>query len=316
MKLSRIATATAACAMLVLSACSSSSVSAPTQAPSLVSASSGSSASSTSTTPAESPSSTSSSISPSAESPTPSGAPPATEAPAPAEDLAVIGESCGLLYGKDYLEATLVAGSITCSDMIAVFEQDMAENSMDVRLTDHQVGNFTCRTNDWDTALQQGIGTQCSTGDNGTTIISKLNSKASSVDGRSPNLFTLPDGPATIASGADYQHTIGPRQPDTVAFFVNNISCYIIADGTASCKGYESATKKHFWFSKAGYGEVIDQPGYGEGMATAQKELPQNTLLDANGARCARELDDTISCTNADGSYFSYGPHGFMDQYQ
>lgn len=316
MKLSRIATATAACAMLVLSACSSSSVSAPTQAPSLVSASSGSSASSTSTTPAESPSSTSSSVSPSAESPTPSGAPPATEAPAPAEDLAVIGESCGLLYGKDYLEATLVAGSITCSDMIAVFEQDMAENSIGVRLTDHQVGNFTCRTNDWDTALQQGIGTQCSTGDNGTTIISKLNSKASSVDGRSPNLFTLPNGPATIASGADYQHTIGPRQPDTVAFFVNNINCYIIADGTASCKGYESATKKHFWFSKAGYGEVIDQPGYGEGMATAQKELPRNTLLDANGAKCARELDDTISCTNADGSYFSYGPHGFTDQYQ
>lgn len=316
MKLSRIATTTATCAMLALSACSSSSVSAPTQAPSLVSASSGTSASSTSTTPAESPSSISSSVSPSAESPTPSGAPPATETPAPAEDLAVIGESCGLLYGKDYLEATLVAGSITCGDMIAVFEQDMAENSMDVRLTDHQVGNFTCRTNDWDTALQQGIGTQCSTGDNGTTIISKLNSKASSVDGRSPNLFTLPDGPATIASGADYQHTIGPRQPDTVAFFVNNISCYIIADGTASCKGYESATKKHFWFSKAGYGEVIDQPGYGEGMATAQKELPRNTLLDANGAKCARELDDTISCTDADGSYFSYGPHGFTDQYQ
>ncbi|MGV3150264.1 hypothetical protein [Rothia sp. 11273D007AR] len=239
-----------------------------------------------------------------------------TNVPAPEAGLATIGENCGLLYGKDYLEATLVAGSITCSDMIAVFEQDMAENSIDVRLTDHQVGNFTCRTNDWDTALQQGIGTQCSTGDNGITIISKLNSKASSVDGRSPNLFTLPDGPATIASGADYQHTIGPRQPDTVAFFVNNISCYIIADGTASCKGYESATKKHFWFSKAGYGEVIDQPGYGEGMATAQKELPRNTLLDANGAKCARELDDTISCTNADGSYFSYGPHGFTDQYQ
>lgn len=317
MKLLSPATVTAACALLLLSACSSNTDSASTTVSSPDSSAPASispSASPAEGIPQESPSSLPSPpVETLAEAPTLSTQ-PASELPASSENLAELGKSCGLLYGKNYLEATLIEGSISCNEMIAIFEKDIAENTMDVRLTDHPVGSFSCKTYDWDTALQLGVGTVCSTGKDGTTIISRLNSNASAVDGRSPNLFALSDNPPAIVFGSDYQHTVGPSQPGTAAFKVGEISCYIPLDGTATCNGYNANQNKNYWFNKAGYNEVTNQIGYSEGYAPAQKELPRRTLLDANGAECSRGLDDTISCSNADGSYFSYGPHGFSTQ--